>query len=732
MRLQRKIPIPGAAAARTLRASLLLALVVVIAACGRAGVPAGEADQDWPVYGGHATGDRYSSLGQISPANVGNLQVAWRVDHEEPGESQTHPLIVGRSLFTYTPDHKVLALDAATGERLWQFDSGLRGTGPARGLTWWTDGKASRLFAGVMNYLFALDPATGKPLPGFGVEGAVDLRQGLRGDGRDHFVALTSPGVVYNDLLIVGFRTNETLPAAPGDIRAYDVRTGELRWTFHTLPAPNEPGAETWPGDARAISGAANNWAGMAVDARRGIVYVPTGSAVPDFIGIDRKGDNLYSNSLLALDAATGKRLWHFQLVHHDIWDRDPPSPPVLLTVTREGRRIDAVAQTTKQGFVFVFDRVSGKPLFPIEETAYPASTLPGESASATQPRPLLPEPIARQRLTEDMLTTRTPAAHADAVERFRTLRSEGQFVPLSLGRATVVFPGFDGGAEWGGSAVDPKAGVLYVNANDVAWTGELAPNVPVTGIAAALYQAQCAACHGVERKGSPPAFPSLEDLGKRLGATEAATVIREGRGRMPPFGSLGADSIDRLQAYLRTGKDSPLAAPAPAVPASRAPPPPREPMTATLRNANPPGKYRFTGYQKFLDAEGYPAVQPPWGTLNAIDLNTGRYLWKVPLGEYPELVAQGMKETGSENYGGPVVTASGLVFIGATVYDRKLRAFDAKTGDLLWQYELPYAGTATPATYSVAGTQYLVISTSNARNRNARQGSALIAFSLP
>ncbi|MEQ1579757.1 MAG: PQQ-binding-like beta-propeller repeat protein [Steroidobacteraceae bacterium] len=713
-------------------AVLVATLCSPLGGCDRDGASAGQADADWPAYGGHETGDRYSGLTQITPANVTSLKVAWRVDHAGTGESQTQPLVVGGTVYTYTPDHKVLALDAATGERRWQFDSGLVGTGPARGLTWWTDGKTSRVFASVMNYLFALDPATGTPLQDFGVQGAVDLRQGLRGDPHDHFVALTSPGIVYKDLLIVGFRTSETMPAPPGDIRAYDVRTGELRWTFHTLPEANEPGAGSWPGDARATSGAANNWVGMVIDAGRGIVYVPTGSAVPDFIGIDRKGDNLYANSLLALDAATGKRLWHFQLVHHDIWDRDPPSPPVLLTIRRNGKQIDAVAQTTKQGFVFVFDRVSGEPLFPVEERAYPASSLPGEVASPTQPFPVLPEPIARQRLTEDMLTTRTPEAHAAALDRFRTMRSDGQFVPLALGKPTVVFPGFDGGAEWGGAAVDPRSGVLYVNANDVAWTGELAPNVPVTGVAASLYQVQCAACHGVERKGSPPAFPSLVDVGRRLPAADVVTVIRDGRGRMPPFGALGAESIALLQDYLVTGNDRPLPSPVASAGPVTAAQAGREPMTRTLRNPSSPGKYRFTGYQKFLDADGYPAIVPPWGTLNAIDLNTGKYLWKVPLGEYPELVAQGMKDTGSENYGGPVVTEGGLVFIGATVFDHKLRAFDSRTGKVLWQYELPYAGTATPAVYSVAGKQYVVISTSNARNRNAPQGSALIAFSLP
>jgi len=719
------------------------ALAALLCACS-----ASPPDLDWAVYGGHASGDRYSALRQITPANVRHLKLAWRYDTHETGDAETNPLVIGRTLYAYSPGLKVIALDAATGRLQWQFDAGLHGqalapgmtfTGPDRGLAYWSDGRESRLLAGVMNYLFALDPQSGKPIDSFGDHGAVDLRKGLRGDHAQHYVSLTSPGIIYKDLIIVGFRTGENKPAPPGDIRAYDVHTGTLRWAFHTIARPGEAGGSSWPKGAWQDAGAANNWAGFALDQARGIVYAPTGSAVPDFYGAERIGDDLYADTLLALDAATGKRLWHFQGVHHDLWDRDFSSPPTLLTVTRNGRRIDAVAQPTKQGFLYLFDRTTGAPLFPIEERPVPPSDVPGEVASPTQPFPVAPAPYARQALTADLLTTRTPEAHAWALRQFRTFRSAGQFVPLSVGRPTVVFPGFDGGAEWGGAAVDPASAVIYVNSNDVPWTGSLIESVPGGGLALALYESKCLSCHGPDRKGSPPAFPSLVDASRRLTDAEMAAVIHSGRGRMPPFADIQSFALLALLRYVRTGTEL-ATAPTPAPAAGSRPDSPganakypqaRQEMGASLID-EAPARFRFAGYNRFLDPDGYPAVAPPWGTLNAIDLNTGNYLWKIPLGEYPELAAQGMSNTGSENYGGPIVTASGLLFIGATIPDRKFRAFDSRTGRLLWQTVLPYSGTATPATYMVDGRQYVVIGTSNARTPGAPQGGAYVAFALP
>jgi quinoprotein glucose dehydrogenase len=713
---------------------LALIRVTLITGCLGACVSRPSVSVDWPVYGGQAAGDRYSPLTQITRSNVENLREVWRFSMSEQGDSETSPIVVGRRLFAYTPGLKVICLDGASGKLLWTFDAGVHGTplaagvtftGPARGLAYWREGPEARLLVGVMNRLYALDPETGTAVKSFGHEGAVDLRDGLRGDITQHYVSLTSPGIVYKDLLIVGFRTSETSPAPPGNIRAYDVRTGAVRWSFHTIPRPGEYGADTWPENAWQTAGAANDWAGFALDETRGIVYAPTGSAVSDMYGPDRVGNDLFADTLLALNAATGDRIWHFQGVHHDIWDRDFPSPPSLLTLKRGGATIDAVAQPTKQGYLYVFDRASGAPLFPIEEQSVPASDVPGEVASPTQPRPLSPAPFARQRLTIDLLTTRTPAAHEWALEQFHTLRSDGQFVPFSATRPTVVFPGFDGGAEWGGAAVDPRSGVIYINANDVAWTGSLVPSAPGGGLAASLYQSQCSACHGVDRRGSPPAFPSLLEVGDRLTTDQIASVIRNGRGRMPPFANIQSFAIGRLVEYVRTGAEPPAFAPSPGANA-------KQEMGASLFSEGHAAKYRFTGYNKFLDPEGYPAVVPPWGTLNAIDLNTGQYLWKIPLGEYPELAAQGLANTGSENYGGPIVTASNVLFIAATIYDCKIRAFDSMSGSLLWEHELPFAGTATPATYMIDGKQFIVVETNNARNPKAPQGSAYVAFALP
>lgn len=673
-----------------------------------------EEHADWAAYGGNAAQTHYSPLTQIRRENVHQLRLAWTFDTGEPGGLQTNPLIIGRVLYGLTPTQKVIALDATSGRKLWTFDSGAVGQQPTRGLSYWTDGRQSMLFAGIMSDLYALDPQTGKPIAGFGEGGHIDLRKDLDVPNvAQSFAAMTTPGMIYKDSIIVGFRAPETKPALRGDIRSYDVRTGKLRWIFHTVPRPGEPGYETWPPDAWKHTGAANNWSGMALDAERGIVYVPTGSAVDDFYGGDRAGNDLYANTLLALDANTGKRIWHFQGVHHDIWDRDFPSPPTLLTVQSGGKPVNAVAQTTKQGFVFLFDRATGKSLFPIEEKHFPASTVPGEKASPTQPVPLVPEPFARQRLTEDMLTTRTPEAHAYALQQLRTFRHDGLFVPMSLDRQTIVFPGFDGGAEWGGSALDVNTGVLYVNANDIAWTGGLTESKAGGSLGADVYVSQCSGCHGEDRRGAPPAFPSLIDVDKRLDDAQITALVHSGKGRMPSFPNVADTRLAALLAYLKAGEAGG-----------------GEMHAGPLEDSG--SRYHFTGYRKFFDQDGYPAVAPPWGTLNAIDLNTGKYLWKTPLGNYPELAAKGLGNTGTENYGGPIVTAGGVLFIGATIYDHTLRAFDSRTGELLWSTNLPYAGNATPATYMIDGKQYIVIATSNARNLKAKQGAAYVAFCLP
>ncbi|HWI85890.1 MAG TPA: PQQ-binding-like beta-propeller repeat protein [Sphingomonas sp.] len=664
--------------------------------------------RDWPVYGGEG-GRRFSSLTQIKPANVSRLQQAWRFDMAEAGDPQTHPLAIDGVIYAYTPTLDTIALDGATGKLLWRFHSGVKAGGPQRGLAMWRQGKERRLFANAGSYLYALDPATGTPLPDFGEGGRIDLRAGLGRDPEGISVALTGPGTVWRDMIIMGFRASETAPAAPGDIRAFDVHSGKVRWVFHTIPHPGEPGYESWPPEYWKTGGGANSWPGMVLDEARGIVFAPTGSAVSDFYGSDRLGNNNYASSLLALDATSGKLLWHFQGVHHDILDRDFPSQPVLLTLRRDGRKVDAVALASKQGYLFMFDRVTGAPLFPISEMPVPPSTVPGEQASATQPVPSLPAPYSRQSLTEDLVTNRTPEAHQWALERVRNMASGGVFTPVRLGKQTPIFPGLDGGAEWGGQAADPKRGILYLNANEMAWLGGLEENEAASGLGQRIYQDNCSTCHGTDRKGGP-GFPSLAD--SRLTAEEMAEVIHSGRGRMPGFSKqsnirLDGDNLAALLAYVRTGVDKELAGPAAAADRPR---------------------YRYTGYRRFIDPEGYPAVAPPWGTLNAIDLNTGRYLWKIPFGEYPELPD---KNTGSENYGGPVLTTSGLLFIGATLYDKKIRAFDPRDGKLLWQATLPYAGNATPITYMAGGRQFVLIQADNARDKKAVQGAAYVAFAL-
>jgi quinoprotein glucose dehydrogenase len=619
-------------------------------------------------------------------------------------------------MYAATPKLRIVALDAATGKLKWSFDpfEGKKTTSKVRnrGVTYWEDGGDRRIYFTALYSLYALDARTGKRVPGFGDEGRVDLRQGLGRDPRNISISWASPAAVYKDVLIVGSLVSEGLPSAPGDIRAYDVRTGKLRWSFHTIPHPGEFGYETWPKDGWKYLGGANNWAGMAVDETRGLVFAPTGSAAFDFYGANRHGDNLFANSLIALKAETGERVWHFQFVKHDVWDRDLPTAPNLVQVRRNGKLVDAVAQSTKSGHVFVFDRETGSPLFPVEYRKVPASEVDGEKLADTQPLPLKPPAFARQRLTEGMLTRRTPEANKAALERFRKIRSGEQFAPPSY-QGTIVFPGFDGGAEWGGQAFDPETHLYYVNANEMAWILRIVdvarpkPGARTSG--RELYSTHCAACHRADMAGTTE-FPSLLRLGLRYTESEVRNIVRLGAGRMPAFGYLEGAAVAAITRFVMRGEDDEVAAQGPS------------PMDQ---------KFGFDGYNKFLDPDGYPAVEPPWGTLNAIDLDKGKIVWRIPLGEYPALAAKGLKNTGTENYGGPIVTAGGLVFIGATNHDNKFRAFDKSNGKLLWETKLPAAGNATPATYEVNGKQYVVIAAGGGKS-GAPSGGTYVAFALP
>ena len=665
----------------------------------------GPGDTDWPMHGG-IDNIRYSRLTQINKQNVSRLQVSWTYDSHDAfkgSEMQSNPVVVDGLLYVTTPTMKVVALNAETGAEVWKFDPSGGSTALTRFRHRGVTVNKDRVFVTYRNFLWALDKKTGTPIRTFGVDGRIDLRDGLDQPADRLSVSASTPGAIFEEMIILGSSVPETLPGSPGHIRAFDVNTGKLRWIFHTIPKPGEFGYDTWPADAYKISGGANAWAGVTVDPKLGMVFAATGSASFDFYGVTRHGDNLFADCVLALDARTGQRIWHYQALKHDVWDWDFPAAPSLVTVKRNGRTVEAIAQVTKNGYVWVLDRRTGESLFPVGTRKVPASDIDGEKLSDTQPYPLKPPPFARQGLTENMLTTRTPEAHRAVLDRFRKMQS-GFFVPPSR-EGTIVFPGFDGGAEWGGAAFDPETGLLYVNSNEMPWIIKLIPNNDTS-----LYISKCATCHGQDKRGSPAA-PSLENIGQRHSRDDIATIIRQGTGRMPGFPDMGGRNINDLVDYLLTGRDK---------------------GTDPNLTSDPSWlKYRSDGESIFLDPDGYPAITPPWGTLNAIDLNAGTIRWKIPFGEFPELAAKGMKNTGSDNYGGPVVTASGVVFIGATNFDKKFHAYDKLTGKLLWETPLPAAGNATPSIYEMNGREYVAIVCGGGKN-GAPSGSSIVAFALP
>jgi quinoprotein glucose dehydrogenase len=563
--------------------------------------------------------------------------------------------------------------------------------------------------------LFALNAESGKLIEEFGSTGRVSIKEGLGERSKDLYVVTTTPGTIYHDLIIIGSRVSEEAGGAPGYIRAFDIPSGKLVWTFKTIPNPGEFGYETWPPDAWKTAGGANSWAGMSLDEARGIVFIPTGSAAFDFWGGNRKGANLYANCILALNAQTGERIWHFQTVHHDLWDRDLPAPPNLVTVTRKGKKIDAVAQVTKSGFVFLFDRETGRPLFPVEERAVPTSDLKDEETWPTQPFPLVPLPFVPQIFTDDEITNISSESYDYVAGIMDSVRTGELFMPPST-RGSIVFPGFDGGGEWGGAAVDPKSGVLYVNANIMPWILTMVDisreNASETLKGKLSYYVNCAVCHGTELQGDPAGiFPDLRNISGKFTDKEIMELINRGKGVMPSFKQIQLQEKEALVSFLsgdisqrvtdiKGGDTNSLTVP-----------------------------YTTTGYNRFFDQLGYPAVKPPWGTLSAIDLNKGIFLWQVPLGEFPELTAMGIPKTGTENYGGPAVTAGGIIFIGASK-DEYFRAFDKDTGKELWKYKLPAGGYATPSIYEAGGKQYVVIACGGGK-MGAKSGDQYVAFTL-
>lgn len=683
----------------------------------------------WPVYKADKHSSSYSKLDQINKENVDQLQEAWVYKSNDLLEGrystiETNPIVVDGVLYGGTPNLNAFALDAQTGEELWMYKPFQEEPprGYMRAATYWEDGSDKRIFFSAGTYLFALHAGNGELIEDFGEEGKINLNENLGRDPASIRVTSPSPGIIFEDLIIMGSATGESYDAAPGYIRAYNVRTGSLEWIFHTIPQPGQLGYDTWKhveGKQEIARGGVNNWAGMSLDSERGIVYVPLGSPTYDFYGGDRPGENLFGNSLVALDAATGERIWHYQTVHHDLWDYDLPAPPNLITIERDGKIIDAVAQVTKTGFTFVFNRETGEPLYEIEERPVPqSSNIEGEQVWLTQPHPTAPEPFVRQYFSRDQVNELIPETNDSVLAEFSKYRNNGLFTPPEP-EGSIFFPGTGGGANWGGAAHDPQTGMLYINANEIPEFSTVR-KIRQADLAGgtlydkgkAFYDQSCATCHGANLEGRDPDYPALHNVEESMSKENVLFIIREGGGRMPAFTNISDEEKKAIIVFLFKEREA------------------IHEGDKKEGDSNRIGQYlNVTAYRNFVDPNGYPAITPPWGTLNAINLNTGKIEWKVPLGIYPELLEDGIPPTGSETYGGPVATAGGLIFIGGTK-DKKFRAIDKDTGEVLWETTLPTAGFATPSTYMINGKQYVVIAAGG--GRGAKPGDYYVAFTIP
>lgn len=684
-------------------------------------------DLSWPMYSADASGSKYSPLAAINTANVSQLELAWTFetgDHRESPRTtiECNPIIVDSMVYLTSPGLKVMALHAASGEEIWRFDpyEGGSASGVNRGVTYWSNEAEARIFYVAGSSLYALNAKDGRVVSSFGKDGKVDLYEGLGRPVEFMWVTAATPGIIYKDLIIMGTTLGEgPSPAAPGHIRAYDVRTGEMKWIFHTIPYPDEEGYDSWSPNAWEEIGGANAWGGFTLDEERGIVFCGTGSAAYDHWGGNRVGENLYANCILALDANTGERKWHYQVVHHDIWDYDIPCPPNLVQVEQAGQLVDAVAQPTKMGHLFVLDRETGEPIFPIEEKAVPQSDIPGEESWPTQPFPPASLRYAQQSFTADNVSERTPEV-AEAVKgRLSEMRTGDIFLPPGLQDA-VTLPQFNGGTDWGGAAYDPGERTLFVNcSNEAEWISmvKAKPGATVTQFALGqqLYRSLCSSCHGYSSARNPgaPALAQLQEIAKQQPIGHVQQILQNGKGQMPKFGILSADEQGALAAFLREeGKEKTLQ---------------RADLKLTFAEEIP---YVATGHNEFKDPDGFPVNAPPWGVLSAIDMDKGAIKWQATLGTYPALEAQGLPPTGTFNMGGPIATAGGLIFIGATM-DERFRAFDADTGKVLWEYQLDAGAYATPATYSIGGRQYVLIAAGGGGKPGTKAAGKYYCFAL-
>ena len=707
--------------------ALLVLLSGLMAGC-KSNADSINLNRTWSFYKGDESSASYSPLDEIDLSNVSQLENAWTFQMkdldqgEQPVSSQSNPIIVDGVMYANSGKQTVYAIDAATGKEIWHcktLDEGVP-SAASRGVTYWESGDDKRILYSSGNYLMAIDAKTGEIIRSFGNNGKVNLNERMRDDPAKISVTLSTPGRIFKNLIIIGARTPDSYGAPPGYIRAYNCKTGKQEWTFHTIPHPGEIGYETWPPDAYKYAGGVNCWAGLSIDEQRGMVFLALGSPSYDYYGSDRKGENLFGNCVLALDAATGQYKWHFQTVHHDLWDYDLPAPPNLVTIKKDGKQVDAVAQVTKQGFVFLLDRDTGEPIYPVEERKVPTSNMPREEAWPTQPFPVKPKPFVKQFMTEDDLNHYSDEDHKAILEQFRSVRYEGLFTPPDL-KGTLSLPATRGGANWGGAAYDPATTHLYIRGNNLPEIITIADldkhfaardnSVFETGRVA--YLRHCSACHGAEKKGVPPTFPGLLTIKDKMGEKEALEKIRMGGGSMPGYkGVLTADEEQAIVAFLYDKKGEQV----------------RQAAEAKTEDTNVVRYGNITGYRTWSGPGGNPAMKGPWGTLNALNLSTGEYEWQIPLGNDTKLQEEGGPITGLLGRSGPMVTAGGLVFISGAE-DKKLWAFDKRTGKMVWETELPAANNANVCSFYANGKQYIALSVGGTKENPS---GSVMAFKLP